>query len=55
MSTKAELEEKIAIIEKAPACPKHGREALRICMQPGCNNVDCRECFGKSCQCWNDE
>ena len=34
MATKADLEEKIAIIDQAPACPKHGRDALKICMEP---------------------
>jgi len=55
MATKADLEEKIAIIDQAPPCPKHGREALKICMEPGCNDVHCGGCHSGSCQCWNDE
>lgn len=55
METKEELEAKIAILDKTPECEKHGRKDLKICMEPGCNNVYCGKCTWGSCQCSNDE
>ncbi len=55
MWTKTELEERIRLIDAAEPCKVHGRAALKICMEPGCNDIFCGMCIWGSCQCWNDE
>jgi len=55
MWTKAELEEKIRLIDKANDCEEHGRDDLKICLEPGCNSVYCGACTWGHCQCSNDE
>jgi hypothetical protein len=58
MESIEDLKAKIAVIEKVPPCPTHGRSGLEICPEPGCNVVRCMATgpnCGKSCRCWNDE